>query len=214
MLQRLVNAIQRFGRKRRLRLSRKEKRIIEEAKRSFDRTEPLKYLAPDRNLSDVNYHHQKDFAKIIIELSGRFPGETIRVLNEGTGQSTFKRDLERELKGKVKMQIVTTDIQRAQNPDVVTVPEELVKTFGRNSFHLVESTFGGVYHTRLFPPKKAISNVIEILKPGGIASVIIIMDHKIESDLGKFLSRYKNIEWQIGGLMSFRTLTIRKKWIK
>lgn len=211
MFRRLVNAVQQFGRKRKLRLSRKEKRTIEETKRSFDRTEPAKYVAPDRSLSDVNYHHQKDFARIIIELSGRFSGEKIMVLNEGAGQSTFKQDLERELKGKVKMQIVTTDIQKAHNPDAVTVPEELVKKFGRNSFHLVESAFGGVYHTRLFPPKKAISNVIEILKPGGMASVIIIMDHKIESELGAFLKKYNNIEWSIGGLMAFRTLTIRKK---
>jgi hypothetical protein len=212
MFRRLFNAaIQRSKSVIRLRLSKKEKRIIEETKRSFRESGPLDYVAPDRNLHDINFHHQKDFAKEIIELSERFPGETIKVLNEGAGQSTFKRDLERELQGKVKMQIVTTDIQKAHKPDIVAVPEELAKTFGRNSFHLVESTFGGVYHSRLFPKRKAISNVIEILKPGGLASLIIIMDDKLELEYGKFLAKYKNIEWQIGGLMTYRTLTIRKK---
>ncbi|HZX19744.1 MAG TPA: hypothetical protein VFF13_01890 [archaeon] len=211
MLGRLSGVIRSLGTQRRLRLSTKEKKIIEKRKQSFEGSKPLEYVAPDRNLHDINFHHQKDFVNEIIGLSKRFPGETIRILNEGVGQSTFKRDLERKLQGKVKMQIVTTDIQKAHKPDVVAVPEELAKTFGRNSFHLVESTFGGVYHTPLFPPKKAISNVIEILKPGGLASVIIIMDYAIESELGKFLGKYKNIEWQIGGLLAFRTLTIRKK---
>lgn len=205
------NTIQSIVRRQRLRLSRKERKIIKESKRFFDGKDPKEYLGEGRDLREINHLHQKDFAKTIIDLSRKFPGETIRVLNEGAGSSTFKGDLEKELKDTVKMQIITTDIQRAHKPDVIAVPEELAKIFGINSFHLVESTHGGIYHTKLYPPKKAIANVIEILKPGGIASLKIIMDQKIESDLGTFLARYKNIDWKISDDLAFKTLTIKKR---
>jgi len=51
---------------------------------------------------------------------------------------------------------------------VMCSPEQLVEKFGRESFHLVVSTAGGVQETPV-NRKKAIANIVEILKPGGEA---------------------------------------------
>lgn len=138
----------------------------------------------NRDLEYVNFEHGKNFVEVIEELAKRFPNEKLRVLDEGSGDSSFLSDLGDKVwektQRKIKIDAVRTDINydihlknenwNRINCGKMISPEELVKRFGLNSFHLIVSTFGGMQYTRI-SRIKALANIIGVLKPGGIASI-------------------------------------------
>ncbi len=127
---------------------------------------------------------QTDFVEKVRELSSQFPGETIEVLFEGAGFSTFPQELERRCKGAgLRVRVSKSDLYSKKNyarmaSDAKTdgqnyrsaAPEQLVKIFGERHFHLVISRSGGLTYTP-FPQVKGIANVCGVLKPGGEAHI-------------------------------------------
>lgn len=159
-----------------------------------------------RTLSAVNEAHEKDFAAIVESISKRFPNQTIEVLDEGSGESTFFKELPEKLKEKCAVNVTRTDIdpeiQSTQQSQVVHCnPEELFKRFGADRFHLAVTTFGGTNYT-VGSQAKAIANIISVLKPGGEASILlsdapkVFTGAKVPSltDLEKILKRFKNVQ--------------------
>lgn len=172
-----------------------------------------------RKLDTVNMLHKKDFPAIVVSLSKKFPGQEIRVLDEGSGFSSFSRRLEKEVGEKAKVKTFRTDIDNKAPWAAHITPEELRKTFGDNSFHLVVSTYGGITYTPV-SQKKALANVIAILKPGGIASILSIENKNVFSGAKSLTKetikglekRFKNISIKLEDLgESMVLLTIKKR---
>ncbi len=110
-------------------------------------------------------------------LRRRFPEQVIQVLDEGTGLSSFKPELLSEAEKKFgahTVRIETSDILPAPSKEahVEATPEELVKRFGRNRFHLIVSTYGGMSYSMLHP-LIGLSNIVAVLKEGGEARLLI-----------------------------------------
>ncbi|MCR4369050.1 MAG: hypothetical protein NUV67_04045 [archaeon] len=143
-----------------------------------------------RPLAKINDIHEVDFAEVVGRLQQRFPGERIRVLNEGNGKSLFASGLVSVAKG-VDLDFIKTDIAHSAQFDVLASPEELVSKFGRDSFHLVVSTFGGASYTNA-NAAKAIMNVAEVLKPGGVA-YIAIPYFRMDKELVRLAKNFRNI---------------------
>jgi len=154
----------------------------------------------ERVLADVNKEHKKKFEEIAKMLAAKFPGQVIEALDEGTGRRFFYRDLSSESGLGENLRTTRTDIDKKHceaNGLVLASPEELVSKFGRNKFHLVVSTFGGANYTQV-SPAKAVANIIEVLKPGGMASIVSQnnLDGGNQIDLAsvrKVLKNYRNI---------------------
>lgn len=159
-----------------------------------------------RTLSAVNEAHEKDFVAIVESISKRFSNQTIEVLDEGSGESTFFKELPEKLKEKCAVKVTRTDIdpeiQSTQQSQVVHCnPEELFERFGPDRFHLIVITFGGTNYT-VGSQAKAIANIISILKPGGEANLLlsdaprVFTGAKVPSltDLEKILKRFKNVQ--------------------
>jgi hypothetical protein len=167
------------------RLTPLEQSRLAEAKRLQSRARFL--FVADRHLSaepadalnffmgSYNSKHRRDFAEDVILLSGEFPGEEILVLDDGPGKGHFGRELKKEVrnrtKGQVRVKVLTLDIDPRRKPDFVGSPEQLVRFLGRNKVHLVVSTFGGTTYTGV-NQVKAVSNIADVLKPGGFASIL------------------------------------------
>lgn len=123
-----------------------------------------------RSLADVNTEHGRNFEDVVRGLARRFPKERIQVLDEGAGNSEFGTQLTERLKDEVDVSVEKTDINFPHLKQMVS-PEELVERFGRDRFHLVVSTFGGTQYTTI-SRRRALANIIAVLKPGGIASIL------------------------------------------
>ncbi len=131
----------------------------------------------DRSLDTINKIHKKDFGKIVEALKQKFPHETIKVLSEGAGESSFAMEL---VENKSKVKVTRTDILYRPETNMNLSPEELLKRFGKQSFHLIESTFGGLTYTTI-NQEKALVNIIQLLKPGGIASIASTYSYEFTS---------------------------------
>lgn len=108
------------------------------------------------------------YKPIIEELRKRFPGERLEGLDEGGGASTFKKELMApKLSGNIK--VTTTDVRKLATVDAVVNVHGLVKRFGENRFHFVNSCFGGVAFSPC--PQQALYQIVAVLKPGGIGVV-------------------------------------------
>jgi len=126
-----------------------------------------------RGLGRINREHKKNFVEIVLDLAKKFPNQQIQVLDEGAGRSQFHKGLVQEARLGERLKVVRTDIDKKlceANGLVHASPEELVSKFGRNRFHLIVSSFSGVTFTKV-NQANAIANIIESLKPGGIASI-------------------------------------------
>lgn len=115
-----------------------------------------------------------DIKKDILELRNQFPDKPIRILSEGSGKGTAMSELAlwAEKRG-IPVDIEATDLDPNMPFAVHASPEELKEKFGPESFHYVESTYGGLNYT-IFDQKKGLANIASILKPGGMASVATI----------------------------------------
>jgi|GEM_PF-4444647 len=134
-----------------------------------------------RNLQMADEEHRRaapggtrtgDLLDDLRMLSNRFPNQTIRVYDDGTGHSTYAQDLAEKAKEEgIKVEVVKSDIRPDMKGVDDTVAEELVKRYGRESFHMVLSTYGGIMYTR-GNQRKALANIVEVMKPGGMASIV------------------------------------------
>ncbi len=130
-------------------------------------------MVADRSLSYVNLiHFGKEGIEETLELVrkvARLCGtKNIEVLDEGSGNSTLAIELRRELgRERIDARFTRTDIAPQTNPDILASPEELVKKVGKNKFHIIFSTYGGATYTKA-SQTKAIANIFEALKPGGV----------------------------------------------
>ncbi|MFH0955571.1 MAG: hypothetical protein V1777_05690 [Candidatus Micrarchaeota archaeon] len=134
-------------------------------------------VRPDtRSLKEVNAEHNVDFMVRLRELKQRFRNQTLEVLDEAAGKSTFATQLTEEANrefGPNAIRITRTDIREKglSGLKIDRVPvERLVEKYGKNRFHLVVSTLGGPNYTSI-TSIKALANIIEVLKPGGEARV-------------------------------------------
>ena len=189
-------------------------------------------IESNNSLDRINRIHKKNFALIAKNLHKKFPGETLVVVSEGAGRSSFGRELEKELTGEARVEIIRTDLDQSVNPTFYVSPEELSKKIPANSAHIVESTYGGSTYTKI-SQEKAIANIIHILKPGGVASVatldvfefgktpkedIILGRHIGKEDLLRIKKRFPNIKIEeesfegqvMGRLCNGTILTIHK----
>jgi|GEM_PF-4671056 len=130
-----------------------------------------------------------DFVAKVAELSRTFKGARIEVLFEGCGFSSFPEELTRRCRAKgIKVRVYRSDLyhkrkfrELAAETGIDTrhyhsaAPEELVRVFGPNRFHLVVSRSGGLTYTP-FGPLKGIVNVTNILKKGGGEAHIVSED--------------------------------------
>lgn len=201
-------------RRKAIRLNQKELEILKKQKKG-----PV-YNFKDynfRNLKNVNNIHDTDFFETVRTLSKRFPGQTIELLDEGAGESTFGKELEEQAdkirQGLVK--VTRTDIRKLDPEMVVASPEELLRVFGYNRFHLIVSSFGGTVYSKV-RLSVALSNIIGCLKPGGMAS-ICITPQKLPPRYGEFFGKiqrlhpYASIKYDYGGIIIMRKrMTIRK----
>lgn len=122
-----------------------------------------------RSLSEIEGQQGIKFYGLIEKLRKNFPAEQIEVLNEGVGRSTLKQELMRGFKN---LNVTTTDIRRGKNwPDKIANVMELVEKFGKNRFHMIVSSFGGVSYTPL--PEKALFQIVSVLRPRGIGAVSV-----------------------------------------
>lgn len=169
-----------------------EERVLHEVKQSADKERRDRWLPHEGGgyrdqvgLFGVSRILKTDFVKRVAELSTQFKGQRIEVLFEGSGSSRFPEELaEKCRKIGVKVRVFRSDLYSKQvfqelagehgfkpAPYRRAAPEELVRVFGQNRFHLVISRSGGLTYTPL-PQVKGILNVCKILKPGGEAHII------------------------------------------
>lgn len=150
-----------------------------------------------RTLAGIEQFHKKNFKEIIKRLMDQFPGEKIIVLDDGAGFSSVKQELEEEFKERVR--VIRTDLDKSVKPDHIASPEELPQKIGINSVHLVISTFGGVQYSPM-PRQKVLAGIIEILKPGGEASIAYSVERGLgikqitKRDMASLRSHYKKLE--------------------
>ncbi len=121
-----------------------------------------------RTLGLVEELHGIKFSELIPQLRRIFPGETIEILDEGSGRSSLKIQLEPEFPRQIK--ITRSDMRPDVSPDGVCNVLDLVKTFGKSRFHFVISTYGGSYFSPI--PEKAFFQIVSVLKPKGIGLII------------------------------------------
>jgi hypothetical protein len=124
------------------------------------------------------------FLPTLRHLRRKFPGETLQVLDEGSGGSSFGRELQEQAVkafGKESIRIFESDAYPRTKYGsgvhdlrtlVAATPEELVKEFGPEKFHLIVSTHGGINYTPL-PKIKGLVNIAIVLKSGGEARIKI-----------------------------------------
>lgn len=146
-------------------------------KRRLEEIEELHGLKKKKLVNEKAVVEGSGFVGLLGVLRQRFPGKVIQVLDEGTGLSTFKPELLSEAERKFgahAVRIETSDILPAPSKEahVQAAPEELVKKFGRNRFHLIVSTYGGMSYSMLHP-LIGLSNIVAVLKEGGEARLLI-----------------------------------------
>jgi hypothetical protein len=134
-------------------------------------------IVPDGNpLAKVSEAHGRNFIREVISISGQFPGEEIEVLDDGSGHSSVHSQLPIGVSetsgGRIKANVTRTDVYERAEFDVRASPEQLLEKFGRNHFHMIISTFGGIHFTEV-NRRKAFANLIAVLKPKGLASIAI-----------------------------------------
>ena len=115
---------------------------------AIKRQEAGECLVTRRNLADVEAEHGIKFKPVIKKLQTGFPKQMIEVLDEGAGRSSLKKELMRDFE---RVHVTTTDIRKwkrwlglKREPDVRANVMDLTKVFGKNRFHLVVSTMGGL----------------------------------------------------------------------
>ncbi|MCX6801674.1 MAG: class I SAM-dependent methyltransferase [Candidatus Diapherotrites archaeon] len=183
-----------------------------EVEKLYHKEHDLPYAWPmGRSLDDVNDSQGTDLSRVVLSLSRELGQSRIHVLDEGCGCSSFHEALAKkveELSGsRVKAKVTRTDVDRNRDHTdphfgppakrfarpVIRSPEQLVEKFGRESFHLVVSTFGGVMYTPV-NRKRAIANIVEVLKPGGEAFITYMARRKptLEQNKAEALSVLKH----------------------
>ena len=146
-------------------------------------------IGHDRRTIEVCIHGIR-FKSIIGKLRECFPNETLEILDEGAGRSNLKKWLMRRFKG---LRVTTTDVCEGRwwpmpkHPDEIVNVLNLVKSFGKNRFHLVVSTVGGAWHSPV--PEKAFFQIVSVLKPGGIG----VVSAKISNERLKQLAKRFNL---------------------
>jgi len=123
------------------------------------------------------------FQEEIGKLKKRFPRQKIEILDEGCGLSTLADELEQP-----NVHISKSDLVHSVSPKKfhkVSV-HDLAKHFGKNRFHLIISTRGGVDWGGDY--KNAIANIYATLKPRGKAFITATANselmQKCAQDLG------------------------------
>jgi len=153
-----------------------EKRAVAEqeetAKKTFWNSRSLGKCAfsrtDRRTLKEVEQFHGIKIKPIIEKLFLRFQDETLEVLDEGAGKSSFASGLRKSF-GK-NLNVTKTDIRSSFFSKTTKVKVMgLVKKFGKNRFHLVFSTAGGAEYSSL--SKKALYQIVSVIKPGGVGVV-------------------------------------------
>lgn len=182
---------------------------VEEEKRiSASEREVLsgKWIETGSTMEKIESFHGIKFASLFEELGKRFPGETITVIDEGCGPSTLKQGLLAIFGEKIK--VITTDIRKGNNwPDERINVMQLSK-LGRNSTHLIISTYGGIVYPGL--DEKALYQIVTALKPGGIG--VVTTNLSSSKNLPRLAKRLNITIRQIKGhSISFTKNTTRKK---
>ncbi len=141
----------------------------QESRAKLFRTRLEWFGAIGRNIAAIQHCiHGIKFKPIIKELRERFPGTTLEVLDEGAGRSSLKNSLLWRFKD---LNVTTTDICEGKlwpmpkKPDKIANVLDLVKSFGKNKFHLVISTGGGAWRSPV--PEKAFFQIVSVLQPKG-----------------------------------------------
>ncbi len=121
-----------------------------------------------RTLAQAEQDHQVNFMRELLELKRHFPKERLEVLVEGCGQSSVPNELRQ--KG---ITVLATDIvPRGINANAAPVSvNDLASQCGRNKFHMIISTRGGVDWGD--SPEKAFANIFAVLKPKGKAFITL-----------------------------------------
>ena len=199
---------------------REREAVAEQEEKAVEKTVWDDHFSPSdtRRLYEVARRHGRvDFKQVLDELSGRFPGEKLEVLDEGAGRSTLYKELPR-LASKAKVKVTRTDVRKGWKrihwpwswPDKVVNVMGLAQEFGKKRFHLVVSTESGVSNTAL--PEKAIFQIVEVLKPRGIGMVTFSRSKISEERIRQLAKRFNITIRRIGeGRVFFTKNQGRKK---
>jgi hypothetical protein len=99
----------------------------------------------------------------------KFPGRTLQYLDESTGLASYPHELVRQAKIKgIAIELTKTDIDPRIDA-VTSATEELYEKMGSRKFHFITSTIGGPTYGPF--REKSVANIIELLAPGGVASI-------------------------------------------
>jgi SAM-dependent methyltransferase len=146
-----------------------------------------------RDITAIESFHKIKFDDVFQKLFLRFPCQKIEVLDEACGYTNLKKDL-RLKKYPKRLTVISSDIKKWGNTvDVVSNILGLEKKFGKNRFHLVVSTYGGASYSPL--PEKALFQIVEILRPGGIGIISAdIPRERLDSLAKRFNISYQSKE--------------------
>ncbi len=154
---------------------------------------------PDqRRLDRVEGMHGIKFMPVLKTLRNRFRSDPhICVLDEGAGRSTFLSELKEKADKEIgvnSIQCHATDVRvdlQENFPYVVAAPEELVKQFGPEKFHLIVSTMGGMYYSEVNPLRR-LASLMRVLKSGGVAFVLTYPTPDVINAVKKLQKLYPN----------------------
>jgi len=160
------------------------------------------------SLEAIEGWHNIKFKPLLQNLRERFPGESIKVLDEGAGRSSLKHELTQPKFGG-RLDVTTTDVRLGRGwPDKVVNVVDLVKEFGKNRFHLVVSTAAGGTYSPL--GEKALFQIVSVLKPGGKG----VVSTSLSNDKLASLSKRLNITIKknyAGNILFTKNIGIKKK---
>lgn len=148
------------------------------------------------SLADTCKMLQVNFIELAKEMSKRFPNQTINVLYEGCGMSTFPEEFEERCRREgLDVNVTRTDVyskevftrlaaEESKSPKLVeksiainagnyvqATPEELHEIFGDEKFHLIISRSGGMTYTPL-PKVKGLYSISGVLHSKGEAHLL------------------------------------------
>jgi len=192
-----------------LRLTPEDRKVIEKIKKYAGRdewvggcvdSEDAKYgvikVRDVYSLRDTCRALNINLIELAKELKTRFPNQTINVLYEGCGLSTFPEEFENRCRKEgIDVKVIRTDIyskeqfqklasEESKTPRLMkkgiaikadnyvqATPEELSEVFGNEKFHLVISRSGGMTYTPL-PKVKGIYSISNVLCSKGEAHLL------------------------------------------
>jgi len=127
-----------------------------------------------RTMDQVNDDHGVDFQGIVRELKKQFPEDTLEILVEGCGESTFGSELQQPGVKITRSDVIKWDEQ--EDFHNVSI-HDLYQHFGEKRFHLIVSTRAGLDCGGDHP--HSIANMFMVLKNGGRAYLTVTTNHHL-----------------------------------